>query len=80
MTKTSDYNQRQRVLMSSDNCPNMISEILKNVESWFSRRFINPEHHIRLVQERANLKRWPLALFDTAMAASISIILDNCIQ
>ena len=77
--KCKDPNKRQRVLKSM----NLIKEyrqrkVIPNVSEWFSGKWVRGEPYIQIVEDRANMKKWPLINSDITVVANVSIILDNC--
>lgn len=70
---------RQRVLHSLDYVKEYRRRSTqKNVESWFSGKYIESNHYLQMVRDRANLDAWTLINVDVAAPANISIILDLC--
>ncbi len=77
--KNKNINGRQRVLPSLDYVKEYRRDTTaKNVEGWFSGRFIEGGDYLRIVRERAELDTWTLINVDVAAPANVSIILDLC--
>jgi hypothetical protein len=77
--RTKNANNRQRVLRSLDYVKEYRREnSRRNVESWFSGKYIKRDDYLRIFRERAALNAWTLINVDIAAPANVSIILDLC--